>query len=143
MRLPAHRATKARSRSCCLDLDGFKAVNDLHGHAAGDRLLREVAARFNGNVRETDIVARLGGDEFVVVLHSVWQPQQACSFAERLVAALAEPYDLDIGTLQGVVTASIGIALFPSDGGDPNRRARTVRFCSARKWTRNFASSEH
>ena len=104
----------------CLDLDGFKAVNDLHGHAAGDRLLREVAARLSRSVRETDTVARLGGDEFVVVQTEHAQPEAARALAERLVAALAEPYDLGSGEAQGVVTTSIGTALFPGDGSDPD-----------------------
>jgi len=103
----------------CLDLDGFKAVNDLHGHAAGDRLLREVAARLGQNVRETDTVARLGGDEFVVLQADPVQPETARALAERLVAALAEPYDLGMGEPQRAVTASVGVALFPTDGDEP------------------------
>ena len=104
----------------CLDLDGFKAVNDLHGHAAGDCLLREVAARLNRNMRETDTVARLGGDEFAVVQTDHAQPEAARALAERLLAALAEPYDLDLGEAQRMITTSIGIALFPTDGSDPD-----------------------
>ena len=104
----------------CLDLDGFKAVNDLHGHAAGDRLLREAAARLGRSVRETDTVARLGGDEFVVLQTDPAQPAAARALAERLVAALAEPYELGVGDAQGAVTASIGVALFPGDGDDPD-----------------------
>ena len=100
----------------CLDLDGFKAINDLHGHAAGDHLLREVAARLGRSVREADTVARLGGDEFVIVQNDPSQPAEARALAERLVAILSEPYDLGPGEAQGTVTASIGIALFPSDG---------------------------
>ncbi len=103
----------------CLDLDGFKAVNDLHGHAAGDRLLREVAARLRLGVRETDTVARLGGDEFVVLQADPVQPETARALAERLVEALAEPYDLGVGEPQRAVTASVGVALFPTDGDDP------------------------
>ena len=103
----------------CLDLDGFKAVNDLHGHAAGDCLLREVAARLGKAVRETDTVARLGGDEFVVLQADPIQPETAQALAERLVAALAEPYDLGVGEPQRAVTASVGVALFPADGDNP------------------------
>ena len=102
----------------CLDLDGFKAVNDLHGHAAGDALLQEVAVRLGRSVRENDTVARLGGDEFVVLQDGLPQPAGARSLADRLVSLLAEPYDLG-GGVQAVVTASIGIALHPDDGDDP------------------------
>ncbi len=103
----------------CFDLDGFKAVNDLHGHAAGDRLLREVAARLGQGVRDTDTVARLGGDEFVVLQADPIQTETARALAERLVEALAEPYDLGVGEPQRAVTASVGVALFPADGDDP------------------------
>ena len=103
----------------CLDLDGFKAVNDLHGHATGDELLREVAARLGRSVRETDTVARLGGDEFVVLQTDPGQPEAARALAERLVAVLAEPYDLGSSETQSVVTTSVGVALFPGDGSDP------------------------
>jgi diguanylate cyclase (GGDEF)-like protein len=102
----------------CLDLDGFKAVNDLHGHAAGDALLREVAARLRRCVRATDTVARLGGDEFVVLQAEAAQPAAARALSDRLLAALAEPYEVGPGA-QGNVTASIGVAVFPGDGDGP------------------------
>ena len=115
------RARRAESNLAvlCLDLDGFKAVNDLYGHAAGDRLLREVAARLIRSVRETDTVARLGGDEFVVLQTEHVQPEAARALAERIVATLAEPYDLGAGEAQGAVTASVGVAVFPADGDEP------------------------
>ena len=103
----------------CLDLDGFKAVNDVHGHGAGDRLLCEVAARLCRSVRETDTVARLGGDEFVVLQPEDGQPGMARTVAGRLVEILGAPYDLGLGDTEGNVTASIGIAQFPIDGEDP------------------------
>lgn len=102
----------------CFDLDGFKAVNDLNGHAAGDALLREVAARLARSVRETDTVARLGGDEFVVLQADPAQPAAARTLADRLVAVLAEPYELGAG-VRASVTASVGVALFPVDGDSP------------------------
>ena len=81
----------------CLDLDGFKAVNDMHGHGAGDRLLCEAAARLCRSVREGDLVARLGGDEFVVLQTEDGGPGMACATAERMVEVLREPYDLGLG----------------------------------------------
>ncbi len=102
----------------CFNLDGFKAVNDLNGHAAGDVLLREVGARLGRGVRETDTVARLGGDEFVVLQDGPTQPTAAHALADRLLATLAEPYDLS-GGAQASVTASVGVALFPGDGDGP------------------------
>ena len=114
----ARRTPGGKLAVLCLDLDGFKAVNDLYGHAAGDHLLREVAARLSRGVRETDTVARLGGDEFVVLQTDPAQPEAARALAERLVATLAEPYDLGTSETQGAVTASVGIALFPDDGAD-------------------------
>ncbi len=114
------RRTNGSLGVLCLDLDGFKAVNDLHGHAAGDQLLREVAARLCRSVRETDTVARLGGDEFVVLQSDPAPPEAVRALAERLVATLAEPYDLGNGLAQGIVTTSVGVALFPDDGDDPD-----------------------
>jgi diguanylate cyclase (GGDEF)-like protein/PAS domain S-box-containing protein len=100
----------------CLDVDRFKDVNDLRGHGAGDALLQQVAARLGAAIRESDTVARLGGDEFAIVQPGLSQPQGAAAFAERLVAAIAEPFDL--GGEQMAIGVSIGIALFPADGAD-------------------------
>jgi len=113
------RRTGGQLAVFCFDLDGFKAVNDVHGHAAGDRLLCEVAARLCGGVRETDTVARLGGDEFVVLQAGVVQPGMASAAAEWLVEALGAPYNLGPGETHGRVTASVGVAQFPIDGEDP------------------------
>ena len=89
----------ARSRSVgllMLDLDGFKAINDTHGHAAGDEALREVARRLRRCVRERDLVARLGGDEFVVVLTDLGGRSEAVQDSmERIREALAEPIAFD------------------------------------------------
>ncbi|WP_426956856.1 bifunctional diguanylate cyclase/phosphodiesterase [Muricoccus radiodurans] len=110
----------------CLDLDRFKPVNDTHGHAAGDRLLRGVADRLRGAVRETDLVARLGGDEFVIVQSMAGQPDAARVLAQRIVAALAQPFDL--GEVEATISTSIGIALYPADGatGEELLRAADV-----------------
>ena len=88
-----------------LDLDGFKQVNDRHGHQVGDQLLATAAQRLSGAVRGYDTIARLGGDEFVAVLERLQQPEQANNVAEHLQGVLAEP-----------VRISIGIALYPFDG---------------------------
>ncbi len=87
-----------------LDLDDFKAVNDRYGHHAGDRLLRLVAARLRGAVRDGDTIARVGGDEFAVLLEGGGDPGVP---AERVMAALREPFDLDGATV--TVAASVGL----------------------------------
>jgi diguanylate cyclase (GGDEF)-like protein/PAS domain S-box-containing protein len=96
-----------------IDLDGFKAVNDTLGHAAGDRLLAEVAARLQLCVRASDTVARLGGDEFTVLIDGLPDPDLAANVARRMIAAVSQPYDLD--GVPAHVGASIGI----SSGGPP------------------------
>ncbi len=108
----------------CLDLDGLKDVNDSHGHAGGDALLKQVAARLLRTVRESDAVARLGGDAFAIVHSGVRQPHAAAAFAEHLMAAMAEPFDLDDEPL--TIGVSIGIALFPADGGDAGTLLRNA-----------------
>ncbi|MEM1414953.1 MAG: diguanylate cyclase [Myxococcota bacterium] len=92
-----------------LDLDGFKAVNDTQGHAAGDAVLRHVARRLEAAVRVDDSVARLGGDEFAIILHDVHDERAAASLRERVRESLATPAKLPAGPY--VVRASIGLAL--------------------------------
>jgi len=92
----------------CLDLDGFKSINDTLGHPAGDELLRLVACRLRDNTGETDLVARLSGDEFAIIQADAQQPAEAASLADRLVAALKAPFDLqgqqvEIGTSIGAM----------------------------------------
>jgi diguanylate cyclase (GGDEF)-like protein/PAS domain S-box-containing protein len=99
-----------------LDLDRFKQINDTLGHAAGDRVLKVVADRLKGFLREVDTIARLGGDEFTVVIEGVSQPEQLSGVAEKIRNALAEPVDLDGRDMS--VSASIGITLYPRDGED-------------------------
>ncbi|CCG07160.1 diguanylate cyclase domain-containing protein [Pararhodospirillum photometricum] len=97
----------------CLDLDGFKAVNDTLGHAAGDLLLQKVAQRLDLGVRAEDLAARLGGDEFLVLIQSPRQGwrDEAQGVAHRLLVALQEPFDIDGHTVQ--IGCSIGIAAWP------------------------------
>lgn len=96
-----------------IDLDRFKPVNDLFGHDAGDELLRQVATRLTNIVRPDDIVARVGGDEFVVLVTGLDDRQHAQVLAERIDAALAEPYLLAEGPAR--VTASVGLSTTVSD----------------------------
>ena len=97
-----------------LDLDKFKPVNDQHGHAVGDALLKAVAQRLLGVVRASDTVARIGGDEFVVLLPVVGAEPDAARVAEKIRESLVRPFDLDGVVVQ--VSASVGIALFPLHG---------------------------
>jgi diguanylate cyclase (GGDEF)-like protein len=99
-----------------LDLDRFKEVNDTLGHPAGDALLKAVAARLRGCVRETTLIARLGGDEFAVIEHVVNPLIESAALAERIRNALCEPFDL--GDHQVTTGTSIGIAIAPRDGTD-------------------------
>ncbi len=99
-----------------LDLDGFKHVNDNLGHPAGDRLLKEMATRFTSLLRDDDLVCRLGGDEFAVILHDLHNDEDAVVVAHKLLEEAALPLSLENSEV--VVTASIGIALFPKDGDD-------------------------
>ncbi|WP_275760652.1 putative bifunctional diguanylate cyclase/phosphodiesterase [Ralstonia pseudosolanacearum] len=96
-----------------LDLDGFKAINDVYGHHVGDLLLADVARRIVACVRQQDTVARVGGDEFVV-LASVGEPADAGTLADALLAAVRAPFLVDGYELW--VSTSIGIALYPDDG---------------------------
>lgn len=102
-----------------LDLDGFKAVNDEHGHGAGDRLLKEVAYRLTESVRSCDTVARLGGDEFVVLCPSIESPRIGTIVANRMLASLKQP--VDCGAAMVPIGASIGIAFYPLHGADAAR----------------------
>jgi diguanylate cyclase (GGDEF)-like protein/PAS domain S-box-containing protein len=100
-----------------IDLDGFKAVNDAHGHAIGDELLVRCGGRFGGCLRSSDTLARLGGDEFVVILEALCDQQQAVDVARTLLTALDRPVKLNMVTAR--IAASIGIAI----GTGTNARA--------------------
>jgi diguanylate cyclase (GGDEF)-like protein len=100
----------------CLDIDHFKAVNETLGHAYGDRLLQAAAERLLAAVRENDTVSRLGADEFAVILRDIERPEDAWELAERLLDALATPFDLEGEPV--AIAASVGIAVAPADGAE-------------------------
>ncbi|MCA3043931.1 MAG: EAL domain-containing protein, partial [Rhodocyclaceae bacterium] len=99
-----------------VDLDRFKVINDTLGHQVGDRILVESATRLLGATRSTDTVARLGGDEFVILLPGATAENDIANLADTLVHAMSQPHDIDGHEL--TITSSIGIALWPTDGGD-------------------------
>ncbi|HKT73115.1 MAG TPA: EAL domain-containing protein [Steroidobacteraceae bacterium] len=99
-----------------IDLDRFKQINDTLGHEAGDELLKEVANRLKGCLRESDTVARLGGDEFVVLLTDLQEEKYAATVAQKIIASIAKPFLLLGQDFR--VTASIGVSTYPQDGED-------------------------
>lgn len=99
-----------------LDLDGFKGVNDTLGHAAGDAVLRDVAARLRAVAGDANMVARLGGDEFAVLQARLENARDAAGLADRIVKAMAEPFEVDGHHIR--LGASVGIAVAPLDGRD-------------------------
>lgn len=107
-----------------IDLDHFKHVNDSLGHHVGDRLLREVAAQMQAQLRKTDTIGRLGGDEFIVMVEDVDGPRGASLVAEKLASIFQKPISLEGHELY--VTASIGICIYPMDGGDANTLIRNA-----------------
>ncbi len=113
------QALRGRKRAAVLfiDLDGFKKVNDEHGHDAGDTVLRAVAARFLTTVRASDTVARIGGDEFVLILPEIGGPDAAAVVARKILAAVAPDIALS-ATQTCAVGASIGIAVCPENGAN-------------------------
>jgi diguanylate cyclase (GGDEF)-like protein len=100
----------------CIDLDGFKSVNDTLGHAIGDAVLKDASNRLREITRDTDMVARLGGDEFAIVEGRLEQLEDAATLAGRVVKAMAQPFDLEGHHI--VIGASVGIAVAPLDGSD-------------------------
>jgi diguanylate cyclase (GGDEF)-like protein len=101
-----------------IDLDNFKTVNDSLGHVAGDALLKIVATRIEKTLRTMDVVSRHGGDEFLVVLPDLENDQAPVAVADKLLAAISEPVELEGQSLS--VSPSIGISLFPRDGATPD-----------------------
>jgi diguanylate cyclase (GGDEF)-like protein len=122
-----------------LDLDRFKAVNDLHGHAAGDRVLEEIARRLIGHCRDEDSVCRNGGDEFLYLLMNPQGRENIERVASMVLANLGAPIDMD--GLQLAITPSIGISLYPEHGetGDRLIEHADVAMYQAKRATSGFA----
>ena len=107
-----------------IDLDNFKTINDSLGHHVGDVLLKEVAVRIKGVLREADLVSRLGGDEFLVILADFAAPQDAATVAEKLLQAISAPIGLE--GREVCTNASIGISVFPRDGDNADDLIRNA-----------------
>ena len=101
-----------------LDLDGFKKINDTHGHDAGDQVLKSIATRLTEITRDDDTVSRHGGDEFIYLLTEVKGERELTAIAEKILAAIQQPCDVGAGesAFAANVSASVGIAVFPKDG---------------------------
>ncbi len=102
-----------------MDLDRFKNVNDTLGHQYGDALLKLIGERLSSILRESDTVARMGGDEFMIIVEDVHQQDQIAETATRILQAVATPVQL--GEKNVLVSTSLGITVYPTDGTDPDR----------------------
>jgi diguanylate cyclase len=98
-----------------LDINDFKGINDVHGHAAGDRVLCAIARRLEGCVRDTDTVARMGGDEFTVLLTDLHSEEAVAEKVQQILAIMAEPLGPEFGPVT-MPSCSIGVARYPADG---------------------------
>ncbi|TVQ36880.1 MAG: diguanylate cyclase [Spirochaetaceae bacterium] len=114
--VPLARRQKSTFVILYIDLDGFKPVNDHYGHAAGDTVLRTVAARLEASVRSSDVVARIGGDEFVLVFRDVTDLDAVNATIEKLIGRIQEPISLEGESI--TIRPSGGAAVFPRDGDD-------------------------
>jgi diguanylate cyclase (GGDEF)-like protein len=122
-----------------LDLDQFKFINNSLGHHVGDLLLKEVASRLNGCLRNTDTVSRLGGDEFTMILDDIAKLEDSVLVAEKIFSAFAAPFRLEDHEV--FVTSSVGITLYPADGETAEellRNADTAMFHAKEKGRNNY-----
>lgn len=115
---------KTRLALLMLDLDRFKPINDLYGHATGDLVLQQVTRRLLAGVRASDTVGRIGGDEFIILLNTVDVPEHAVHVAEKIRMAVRQPIQVEEIQVTVSVTVSIGIVIFPDHGRDPKILAR-------------------
>ncbi|WP_226477306.1 sensor domain-containing diguanylate cyclase [Pseudomonas sp. MWU16-30323] len=100
-----------------LDVNDFKCINDVHGHAMGDRVLCVIARRLEGCVRGSDLVARMGGDEFTVLLTDIQSEDAVSAKVAQILAVMAEPLSAEFGAVK-MPSCSIGVAFYPADGKD-------------------------
>lgn len=122
-----------------VDLDGFKAVNDNHGHEAGDNVLKQVSDRIREGIRDTDTAARVGGDEFVIILSSVDNLESVERIATSLIASISADFEIRQGKVH--VGASIGIASYPADGDSADelmRQADTAMYMVKHNGKNNY-----
>lgn len=122
-----------------LDIDNFKLINDAFGHPAGDTLLKQIAHRLSGIVREDDMVARLGGDEFTILLTDTHSNQDAALVAEKILVSFALPFKYE--NMEIVVSSSIGISTFPADGENALlllKNADSAMYQAKKKGRNNF-----
>jgi diguanylate cyclase (GGDEF)-like protein len=124
MALDHARRNQSAMAAVYLDLDGFKQVNNTLGHAAGDGLLKMVAARLSATVREEDTVARVGGDEFIIGLWHLTSADDAATVASKLIEAVSQPYDIERRAVR--LTASAGIGIYPVHGEDADTLMRSA-----------------
>lgn len=135
------QSARAKNRLAVLfiDLDGFKSVNDTLGHEAGDMVLQQVGLRLVARVRASDTVARFGGDEFTILLLEISTPEDISLVAQSIIDELSRPFSIKGET--AVIGASVGIAIFPSDGNDADeliRRADQAMYAVKRSGKRGF-----
>lgn len=122
-----------------IDLDGFKEVNDLHGHEFGDKVLKQVAERLVGGLRQNDTVARIGGDEFLVIQSEITNRSATTKVAEKIVLNISEPFVME--GIEICIGASIGISIYPEHGDDIKvllKKADDAMYYSKRKGKNSY-----
>ena len=136
-------AQRGKALGCVMfiDLNRFKMINDTLGRRIGDELLRQVSVRFRAALREQDLVARLGGDEFAVSLFDIGQHFEASMVAQKLLASLVDPFLIEGHDLR--VGASIGISVYPQDGGDAETLLRLADIAMYRAKQGGGGDDEH
>ncbi|HEY0586003.1 MAG TPA: EAL domain-containing protein [Pseudoduganella sp.] len=136
-------AQRSKAHGCVMfiDLNRFKLINDTLGRSVGDALLREISQRFRLALRDQDVVARLSGDEFAVGLFDIHQHYEASMVANKLLAAVNEPFLIDGHDLR--VSASIGISVYPQDGNDAETLLRLADIAMYRAKQNSSTDGEH